>query len=241
MGEYATFNGRQIKIGTCESMYYLRADQRHLIQDYDFSNFLGEVRFRFPFPDEDNIEPGAFEDYDRGVKIPGWNLPTDWKGHYSVQFSAQPGYLLSVPCPESLSDKLRLFELGADESARAEHEIHIHKNGWNGGAKVTQLRWRDDHWSTVVACGSCDAAWRLETLEDARPVIEAFRTEADRTEWRRTDVVFPEGDDYPKVGSYTDSPTYGHESVHGETHRAFLLAMAARIEAGYEHPTAVAA
>jgi hypothetical protein len=55
MGEYATYNGENIKLGTCESMYYLRADQRHLISGYRFD---GGDRFRFPFPDEDDIEPG---------------------------------------------------------------------------------------------------------------------------------------------------------------------------------------
>ena len=37
MGEYARFRGAEIKIGTCESMYYLRADQRHLIDGYSFA------------------------------------------------------------------------------------------------------------------------------------------------------------------------------------------------------------
>lgn len=32
MGEYATYKGQEIKIGTCEDCYYLRADQRHLAQ-----------------------------------------------------------------------------------------------------------------------------------------------------------------------------------------------------------------
>lgn len=210
MGEYANYKGEQIKIGTCESMYYLRADQRHLVSGGDVtdSDYWNEVRFRFPFPDEDHIEPGRFEDHDRGVKIPGWTLPADFKGHYSVQFVSNKGYNLCVPCPEG-------------------HEhiegLKIHRNGWNGGPVVSQQRIIDGNRVTVVACGACGAAWRLPTLKDAEPIIVAFRSEADRQEWRR-------GYDSER-DEYTND--YGHEPAHTESHRAFLHAMADRIAAGY--------
>ncbi len=83
MGEYATFKGRHIKIGTCEQMYYLRADQVCMIDaannSVDPSNeqHAGSIRFRFPFPDEDNIEPGSFQDYDRAHAINGVEIPED--------------------------------------------------------------------------------------------------------------------------------------------------------------------
>lgn len=75
MGEYANYQGEQVKIGTCEDMYYLRADQRHLVQAVSSSLDVNgperfAVRFRFPFPDEDGTEPGAFEHYKRGVRVP---------------------------------------------------------------------------------------------------------------------------------------------------------------------------
>ncbi|MBA3354975.1 MAG: hypothetical protein H0U18_03355 [Pyrinomonadaceae bacterium] len=34
MGEYATFKGLSVKIGTCENMYYLRADQANHAGDF---------------------------------------------------------------------------------------------------------------------------------------------------------------------------------------------------------------
>ena len=37
MSEYGTFKGFAIKLGTCEDMYYLRADQRHEIEGYNLS------------------------------------------------------------------------------------------------------------------------------------------------------------------------------------------------------------
>ena len=73
MGEYAMFQGEQIKMGTCEQMYYLRADQAHLVKplegNVDPIKDAGEIRFRFPFPDEDHVPPGEFNDYDRTVVL----------------------------------------------------------------------------------------------------------------------------------------------------------------------------
>ena len=63
MGEYAKYNGQQIKIGTCESMYYLRADQAHLVQAMSGNvnpiTDCESIRFRFPFPEEDGCKPGS--------------------------------------------------------------------------------------------------------------------------------------------------------------------------------------
>ena len=58
MGEYARhpIHG-PIKIGTCEDMYYLRHSQCHEIVpeagSLNPAQHDGELRFRFPFPDED--------------------------------------------------------------------------------------------------------------------------------------------------------------------------------------------
>ena len=75
MGEYATRKdiGERIKIGTCESMYYLRADQAREVYaepgNVDPIADAAAIRFRFPFPDEDGIEPGNFDDHARHMRI----------------------------------------------------------------------------------------------------------------------------------------------------------------------------
>jgi hypothetical protein len=212
MGEYAKYQGAEIKIGTCESMYYLRADQAHLVEplhgNVDPINDAEHLRFRFPFPDEDGIEPGHFDDYNRGVRIPGWSLPDDFEGHGSVQFTASAGYVLSVPCPE---------QFGTHGFGPVDVEgVAVHRNGFNGHPVVRQQRMVDGILTVVVACGACGAAWRLPTLEDAAPVIEAFRAEAEREEWHHNEVGYSV-----------------REPAHGEQHRTFLLDMAARIFAGY--------
>ena len=208
MGEYAKFRGERIKIGTCESMYYLRADQAHLVQaesgNVDPVKDRDEIRFRFPFPDEDSIEPGCFEDYDRGVRIPsGWEIPAEWEGHYSVQLTAKdPGYVLSIPCPEQFGQPGMSIELP--------NGLHVGRNGFHGQPVVRAQRFIEGEWWTVVACGACGAMWRLEPFQ-AEAVAVAFRSEADRLEWRGN----------------------GQEPAHTADSKRFYHSMADRILAGY--------
>lgn len=208
MGEYATFQGEEIKIGTCESMYYLRADQKAAVSGYEFD---GTERFRFPFPDEDDIAPGRFEDYERGVQIPGWTLPAHFREHGSVQLSSQVGYLLSIPCPEQFGQPG--FSVDMPDGVR------VHRNGFHGHPVVRQQRYFDGRLVTVVACGACSGAWRLETKADAAPVAEAFLNEAEREEYR--------------------SDLGGFGRAHNEKEARFLMEMASRILDGYEQKASV--
>lgn len=220
MGEYATYRGNTVKIGTCENMYYLRADQRHLVPDYDF--VLDVERFRFPFPDEDDIKPGAFEDYSRGVKIPGWSMPETLSGdeHGSVQFTSQVGYVLSIPCPE---------QFGTPGMSVDVNGLRVGRNGFNGGPVVRQQAFRGGVLVTLVSCGACGCLHRLDTIADAAPVIEAFAAEAERQEWRRLMSDYDVEND-----RWSDGQTnYGFEFANSETHRTFLVEIAKRIAAGY--------
>lgn len=211
MGEYANYKGQNIKIGTCEDLYYLRADQRELVEGYEFDEqTLNVFRFRFPFPDEDGLEPGAFEDYDRGVKIPGWSIPDEIAGeldHGIVQFTAPQGYNLCVPCPE-----------GPDTI----EGLTIHRNGWNGGPRVVQQGFREGELRLIVKCGSCGYCWNMPR-EIALEIALAFKTEAAREEYR------PAWDE--EQGGYAGPCRF--EPANTEKHRSFLLEMADRIEAGY--------
>lgn len=86
MGEYAIYQGREVKIGTCENLYHLRWEQAHLVTPAAHSlDPIAEravVRFRFPWPDEDGQEPGELGRGDpfRGlvVALAGADAP-----HYS--------------------------------------------------------------------------------------------------------------------------------------------------------------
>ncbi len=208
MGEYARYNGREIKIGTCESMYYLRADQARLVEplagSVDPVRERAEIRFRFPFPDEDGTEPGCFEDHDKGLRIPGgWTIPSEYEHDGSVQFkdTAELGYLLSVPCPESAAFAERFGET-----------LKVHKNGWRGGYVVKQQRYIGEELWTVVACSSCGCAWRLPA-ELAETVACAFAEEAVRQEWRVTW-------EQDEAGEWRHTNTYAWQDEHQEPYRS---------------------
>ena len=68
MGEYAKrkSDGQRVKIGTCESMYYIRWDRKDDVE-YNFGKY--EYYWRIPFPDEDHVNTGEYEDYSRGVRL----------------------------------------------------------------------------------------------------------------------------------------------------------------------------
>lgn len=69
MGEYAIrkSDGRSIKIGTCESMYYLRYEDRRKVTPEEGSGF--GYYWPLPFPDEDSIEPGEYTSCFRGIEL----------------------------------------------------------------------------------------------------------------------------------------------------------------------------
>ena len=173
MGEYGLVSGERVKLGTCEDMYYLRADQVGQVQrvpnslDVRDPEVQAEIRFRFPWPDEDGTEPGAFDSFDRAVGVYGVQPPAGVE-HRSVQFVAQAGYLASLPCPETAG--LNLAPLG----------ITIHRNGFAGPVKIVQQAYREGNLAVICQCGGCGARYNLPTLAEAEPVIVACRQEADK-------------------------------------------------------------
>lgn len=211
MGEYATYSGKDIKIGTCEEMYYLRFDQRHKVQakSGNVNPVLdaAALRFRFPWPDEDGEAPGAFEgDYERGLTVYEVKAPQDLE-HASIQFSASQGYLCLLPCPES--------------SAAATVDgkpLTIHRNGFRGAVNLVQQRWTGKHLAIILRC-ACGAKWRA-TPEEAQKVAASIVREAETKE--NSDRVRPASVGGPCGGA-------------GD----WLRKVAARVMAGYATATTV--
>lgn len=108
MGEYATRKSdrQYIKIGTCESMYYLRWDDIDKVEiDYDLRE--PGLSFRLPFPSEDDQRPGDYDNYELGYRL----LPYEDDGHTivfeaaetiahpgSVQLYHPSGLLINAQC-----------------------------------------------------------------------------------------------------------------------------------------------
>jgi len=179
MGEYAKYNGQQIKIGTCESMYYLRADQAHLVQAMSGNvnpiTDCESIRFRFPFPEEDGCKPGSFDDFQKTVGLYGLPVETSFE-HHTTQFVSQRGYLTSLPCPETVIQDAAIKNL------------RFARNANNGPMRIVQQKVFNGMLVTVLECGGCGIAWRLETLEMAQPVIDLLRKYTPDTEINKHDL-----------------------------------------------------
>lgn len=178
MGEYIKINGECVKLGTCESMYYCRYQQAEELKALgicekmdgnatidDYMN--GSCRFRFPFPDEDAIAVGDFEDHDRGVRVAlsdeAWatlngfltnhgSLWTTVSPRHSYKPETPGGYVheplsfnLELPCPE-VGD----FSKYHTSPLPAYHAL-----------EVCQQKPVDGHLWVIVRCPWCSKMWRL--------------------------------------------------------------------------------
>jgi hypothetical protein len=200
MGEYARHNGERIKIGTCEDMYYLRADQARIViperGNVDPIADAAGIRFRFPFPDEDSKRPGDFDDHDRGIALYGLAVP-EGVDHGHVQFVSSRGFNVCLPCPES------------PEGKAFPHTIH--RNGYPGPVRIVQQRVWEGHLALVLECGGCAHRWRCPELSDAGDVVTVLLDQAERT--RRQDERDSRADWYQEIAArivkgYTDPPAW---------------------------------
>ena len=178
VGEMAEYKGERIKIGTCEQMYYLRADQVHLVNPLPGSvnprlrKQAEHLRFRFPFPQEDTREPGTFEDYDYGLGVSGLEPPEDDEIHTFLQLSRNypisGGILLSIPCPESAKGKA--------------NPLGVHYNGYSGKVQIHSQRLVEGRLCLVAACGSCGGLYRYSTLEEVATVLACCAQQVEAAE-----------------------------------------------------------
>jgi len=149
-------------------MKYLRASQvrqvtkaRHSINLKEYGD---KVLYRFPFPNEDGIPPGGFDELN-GYAVYGVEVPEDDDGHYSIQFLSNKacvsGMMACLPCPKSAEGKT--------------FPIKVSFNGFCGGdAQVKYQRIWEGKLATVIACPCCGGDYRLETLDEALPIIDAI-------------------------------------------------------------------
>ena len=187
MGEFATriSDGQEVKIGTCESMYYLRFEDRFKVRalsnNVDPVKDAGELKFRVPFPDEDQIEPGGeYKDYRRGYRLyrqvseqygnriekhcEDFSDPSLCEDPGTMQLHNDSGLLLNVKCYHG------------EKLPAASDDVKPFWNGKSWFLELNQLRpvaQADGSLAVfpVVHCRFCDKAWRY-TWADLWPYID---------------------------------------------------------------------
>lgn len=157
MGQY--FKGD--KIGTCENMYYLKLSEAEEmaalgLADDDgitFKEYLEDntTRFRFPWPDEDNIKG----DFVERVPFKTFDLPCPIKiNHDSIvvhNTHKGGGYGMNIwiPCPHSNEFNLKTSTGGAGEQF----------------VSIVFQAIRDGREKTIFACARCGQQQRFEDAD----------------------------------------------------------------------------
>lgn len=167
MGEYAKrlSDGQTIKIGTCETMFGLRFEDRHKVLHESLESLdIPGLFFRIPFPDEDQVQIGEYEDWQRGIslfkRVPSPRYTEDCHDFNLIAFAPddlQPGrlqlrhgigYLVSAPCYHGI-------DLPKDTD-----EI---KFGWNCKdpfcLELTSVKYTKEGLKPVFRCRHCDRMW----------------------------------------------------------------------------------
>lgn len=169
MGEHVKLKyGQEIKIGTCEDMYYARYEQaQNFLNAKDRACYLrpDTCRWRFPFPQEDDIEIGMFKDYDLGLSL---CVPNDsvfcCKDHDTVSFStgnnpSMHGFNVnySLPCPADKNAVDRAIQAGFKIGHLLDNQVAIEiaqqKPVANGDLQV------------VLRCLWCRTKYRIDKPE----------------------------------------------------------------------------
>jgi len=171
MGEYAIVDEHEVKLGVCEDLYYTRLSQATGLVTLDgeaVDNPTSGYRFRFPFPDEDHIQLGAFPDFERGVLLPFASKPTDAWVNVEPEQHRRSLYL-RVPLYNGKeygdSTYFRTVEVACPV---AQGEIE------NIPVEIIQQRLMGDgHLAVIVRCGFCGSIYRL-TPAETRAMCEAI-------------------------------------------------------------------
>jgi len=171
MGEYARIGSNRIKIGTCETMYYLRFEDRAKVEPEANSINPGtcaNLFWRLPFADEDGNGPGNYKDHNRGLRL--YRILKDTENPFPpervedfedretisdpgiIQLSHQAsGLLLNVPCYHGL---------GLPPVQKPMQAF------WNGKGHSFELAHVKNHEGRglmpIVRCRHCSHMWRYE-------------------------------------------------------------------------------
>ncbi len=190
MGEYIDYKGKEVKLGTCESLYYTRLEQLEAAEavgilekrggNLSASEYLDPAngfRYRFPFPEEDNIDIGDFVDYDKGMIVQlqheDRDLVEDME-HGDIWHACHPkggGYNVNIatPCPQSKELDWTGTQQPDNSFKRLSHSPIAPRI-----IEITQQKQVDGEIWTVIDCPYCTAKVRIE-YESAVKLVHSIQ------------------------------------------------------------------
>ena len=177
MGEYAVrkSDNERVKIGTCESMYYLRYEDREKVDKE--SNSINpatekELFWRLPFPDEDNVSIGEYDPFQRGyrlyqtIKENGKEYHQDFEGPDTVD---SPGTIQLKHTDSGL-----MFNVNCYHGIKLPKETDEIKPFWNGKGwffELVFIKNTENGIVPIVQCRHCHRMWRY-SWEEILPYIQ---------------------------------------------------------------------
>jgi len=179
MGEYITHNGQQIKLGTCEDLYYVTFQQLVKMarksggEAYHYlkldASGTGRYRFRFPFPRETNAEDHERSQTFLWGKVLAKDEDFDHNGicHSTGNHSPRGCYNVNIvfKCPGSHDFKEWAKDSGVMHSAITPSSTLI---------GICQQRIVENSLWTVIECAYCKAKQRLDKAEGLK-LADAIR------------------------------------------------------------------
>ena len=178
MGEYAirASDNEEVKIGTCESMYFVRYEDRDKLKQAKGSsiNPQNEINlfWRLPYPDEDHIEIGEYKNSRRGQRL------------YYMEGKDQHRHVVDFCDPETIEDPgtIQLYhqDSGLLASIKCYHGEKLPvassdvKFFWNGKGHAFELVFvknTKEGVLPVVHCRHCNHMWRY-TWDEILPYID---------------------------------------------------------------------
>lgn len=184
MGEYARRkrDGAQIKIGTCESMYYARYEQ---LGDFSYSYSTDNLLWRIPTPDEDGIEVGDFN-YElipnNGIIPNMLAIDTtkiskedceDMQKVGTMQLTNEDmGLLVNVRCPHGLPLKDKDDNWGVQRKDD-DFLVSYGHNGLKNPLYLAFLKNTSNELRVGIRCRCCGSMWAL-SFKDVEPMVKSL-------------------------------------------------------------------
>lgn len=166
MGEYAKrlSDGRDIKIGTCKSMYYARYEQR---KDFEYPYKLEDCVWRLPMPSEDGVKVGDFEN------PISWATDKDTILNNTTQLDIEPCGIVSLHSKSGISVNL-ICPHGGDLPKLPEDSplslVYNGKTPQNQLVRVSGVLNGDKEMMIMFSCTDCHHSWTFD-WEEAKPYL----------------------------------------------------------------------
>ena len=171
MGEYAIRkkDRQEIKIGSCESMYYCRYEQ---LNEIEYPHPTENCIWRIPVPSEDGYEPG--------------NFPYGYKtahGYIMCQLLLDED---NIPCKDTIAQdeglvQARVEDLGLIINVTCNHGLRLPESTpsakffWNGKRNplyLSGLKNTEKELKVVISCSACGSAWSCSFNEIEPAIID---------------------------------------------------------------------